>query len=154
MFEIVIIAVGKVKNEFLNGAIDEYLKRLKPYAAVKVIELAPESFGGSDHSKAKKTEGERIVAALEKYADADVWLLREQGKEFDSLGFAAKLDGAGRKIVFVIAGALGFSEEVLQPKYHQLSLSKFTFPHELARLILLEQIYRSAAIAKGKTYHY
>jgi 23S rRNA (pseudouridine1915-N3)-methyltransferase len=154
MLEIIIIAIGKIKNEFFAGAIEEYLMRLKPYASVKILELASESFSDSSREKAKKAEGEKIAAALEKYADADIWLLHERGKEFDSVNFARQLDGAGRKIVFAIAGALGFSEEVLQQKYRQLSLSKFTFPHELARLVLLEQIYRATTITKGKTYHY
>jgi len=153
MLEIIIITIGKVKNEFFSGAIEEYLKRLKPYASVKVLELSPESFGDSDKAKAKKAEGERILSALEKYAGAEVFLLHERGEEIDSVKFAKRLESAGRKTVFVIAGALGFAEEVLQ-KYRQFSLSKMTFPHEMARLILLEQIYRAATIIQGKTYHY
>jgi 23S rRNA (pseudouridine1915-N3)-methyltransferase len=153
MLEINILAIGKVKNEFFAGAIEEYLKRLKPYAAVKIVELAPEAFGNSDKEKAKKAEGERILRALEKYSGAEIFLLHERGEEIDSVKFARRLESSGGKTVFVIAGALGFSEEVLQ-KYRQFSLSKMTFPHEMARLVLLEQIYRSATIIQGKTYHY
>jgi 23S rRNA (pseudouridine1915-N3)-methyltransferase len=151
MLEIIILAIGKVKNEFFAGAIDEYLLRLKPYASVKILEITLEAFGDSDHKKAKQAEGERILRNLEKYAGAEIFLLHERGREMDSIKFSEKI--ANGKIVFVIAGALGFSEEVLQ-KYNQLSLSKMTFPHELARLVLLEQIYRAATIIKGKTYHY
>jgi 23S rRNA (pseudouridine1915-N3)-methyltransferase len=153
MLEIIIIAIGKVKNNFFSGAIGEYLARLKPYASVKILELTPESFSESNREKAKKIEGERIVKALEKYSDAEIFLLHERGREMDSLKFSEKLAHANGKIVFVIAGALGFDEEVLK-KYQQLSLSKMTFPHEMARLILLEQLYRAITIIKGKTYHY
>jgi 23S rRNA (pseudouridine1915-N3)-methyltransferase len=151
MMEIIIIAIGKIKNEFFAGAIAEYLLRLKPYASVKILELTPESFSESNHAAAKKAEGERILKNLEKYAGAEILLLHERGREIGSIKFSEKV--ANGKIVFVIAGALGFSEEVLQ-KYQQVSLSQMTFPHELARLILLEQIYRAATIIKGKTYHY
>jgi 23S rRNA (pseudouridine1915-N3)-methyltransferase len=153
MLEIIIITISKIKNEFFAGAIEEYLKRLKPYAAVKIIELASESFGNSDKEKAKQAEGERILRALEKYSGAEIFLLHERGEEIDSVKFARRLESSVGKTVFVIAGALGFAEEVLQ-KYRQLSLSKMTFPHEMARLILLEQIYRSATIIQGKIYHY
>jgi 23S rRNA (pseudouridine1915-N3)-methyltransferase len=143
----------KLRTGSLAALSEEYLKRLKPYAAVKLIELAPESFGESDHAKAKKVEGGRILAALEKYSAGEVYLLHERGKELDSVAFASKLESTGGKSIFVVAGALGFSEEVLQ-KYQQFSLSKLTFPHEIARLLLLEQIYRATTIVKGKTYHY
>jgi 23S rRNA (pseudouridine1915-N3)-methyltransferase len=153
MLEIIIIAIGKIKNEYFAGAIKEYLLRLKPFASVKIIELAPESFTESSRGKAKKEEGGRILAALEKYSGENILLLHERGRETDSIKLAEKLSGANGKTIFVIAGALGFDEAALA-KYPQLSLSKMTFPHELARLILLEQIYRSATIIKGKTYHY
>lgn len=153
MLEIIIIAIGKVKNEFFAGAIEEYLLRLKPYASVKILELTPESFSDSNREKSKKAEGERILRVLEKYAGADILLLHERGKETDSLEFAKKLASTSGKTIFVIAGALGFDEEILK-KYRQLSLSEMTFPHEMARLILLEQIYRATTIIKGKTYHY
>jgi 23S rRNA (pseudouridine1915-N3)-methyltransferase len=153
MLEIIIIAIGKIKNEFFSGAIQEYLLRLKPYASVKILELSPEPFNDSNRDKAKKAEGERILSALEKYAGAEILLLHERGKEMDSVKLSEKLAGANGKVVFAIAGALGFPEEVLA-KYPQLSLSKMTFPHELARLVLLEQIYRATTIIKGKTYHY
>ena len=152
MLEIIIIAIGKVKNEFFAGAINEYLVRLKPYASVKILELSPEPFTESNRDKAKKAEGERIMAVLEKYSGESVVLLHERGKEIDSVKLSEKL-AATNKTVFVIAGALGFDEQVLA-KYNQLSLSKMTFPHEMARLILLEQVYRATTIIKGKTYHY
>ncbi|MDD5527663.1 MAG: 23S rRNA (pseudouridine(1915)-N(3))-methyltransferase RlmH [Patescibacteria group bacterium] len=153
MLEIIVLAIGKIKNEFFANAITEYSTRLKPYAAIKIQELAPESFNDSSRDKAKRAEGERISRALEKYSGAEIYLLHERGKELDSLKFSEKMASANGKIIFVIAGALGFDEDVLK-KYNQLSLSKMTFPHEMARLILLEQIYRAATIIKGKTYHY
>ncbi len=153
MLEIIILAIGKVKNEYFSEAIREYLTRLKPYAAIKILELAPEPFTDSNREKAKQLEGERIVRVLEKYAGEQIFLMHERGRELDSVKFSEKLAAAGGKLVFVIAGALGFAEEVLK-KYPLLSLSQMTFPHEMARLILVEQIYRSATIIKGKTYHY
>lgn len=153
MFNIAILAIGKVKDRNLAAGIEEYLKRLRPYAAVKVEEIKPEPFGASDKEKAKRSEGERLMRALEKYAGDRIFLLSEWGEEFDSLGFSEKLEKESGRMVFVIAGALGFSEEIFK-KHPKISLSKLTFPHELARLVLLEQIYRAAAIAKGKEYHY
>jgi 23S rRNA (pseudouridine1915-N3)-methyltransferase len=153
MREIIIIAVGRIKNDFFAGAIAEYSKRLKPYASVKILELTPESFSESTRVKAKGAEGERILKNLEKFTGAEILLLHERGRELDSVRFSEKLSAANGKIIFVIAGALGFSDEVLV-KYPQISLSEMTFPHELARLVLLEQIYRAATIIKGKTYHY
>jgi 23S rRNA (pseudouridine1915-N3)-methyltransferase len=153
MLEIIIIAIGKTKNEFFSGAIAEYLLRLKLYASIKILELTPESFCESNHAQAKKAEGERILKNLEKFAGEEIFLMHERGRELDSIKFSEKLSSANGKTIFVIAGALGFSEEVLE-KYPQISLSKMTFPHELARLLLLEQIYRATTIIKGKTYHY
>jgi 23S rRNA (pseudouridine1915-N3)-methyltransferase len=152
MLEIIIIAIGKVKNESFAAAIKEYLARLKPYASVKITELVPEPFNDSNRGKAKQLEGGRIVRALEKYDRSEIFLLHERGKEITSMKFSEKLSAQG-KAIFVIAGALGFDESVLT-QYQQFSLSEMTFPHEMARLILLEQIYRAATIIKGKTYHY
>ncbi|HTW96569.1 MAG TPA: 23S rRNA (pseudouridine(1915)-N(3))-methyltransferase RlmH, partial [Candidatus Methylomirabilis sp.] len=142
MLEIIILAVGKIKNKFFSEAIEEYARRLKPYAAVKIMELVAESFADASREQAKQKEGERLARALQKYDRADIFLMHERGKEMDSLEFSRQLENHSGKIIFVIAGALGFSEEILK-EYRQLSLSRLTFPHEMARLILLEQIYRA-----------
>lgn len=153
MLDITIIAVDRVRNNDLIGAITEYLTRLKPYAVVRVEEVRPEPFSQGTKEKSKKIEGERLLKVLSKYPRESVWLLHEKGQEFDSRDLAAKIESAGDKAIFVIGGALGLSEELLN-RFRLLSLSRLTFTHEIARLILVEQIYRAATIMRGKEYHY
>jgi 23S rRNA (pseudouridine1915-N3)-methyltransferase len=153
MLDIHIIAVDSVRNSDLAGAIAQHLVRLRPYASVKMEEARPEAFGPGTKEKAKKVEGERLARLLGKYRKESVWLLHEKGQEFTSEDFAKKLESSNGQAVFVIGGALGFSEELLD-EYRQLSLSRLTMPHELARLVLIEQIYRAATIMRGKEYHY
>lgn len=153
MLDITIVAVDKVRNNDLTGAITEYLIRLKPYASVKIEEVRPESFSVGTKEKAKKVEGERLLKILDKYRSESIWLLHEKGQEFTSEDFARKIETSNGRAVFVIGGALGFSETILD-KYRQVSLSRMTMPHELARLVLIEQIYRAATIMRGKEYHY
>ena len=152
MFHITLITLGKIKQEFFAMAEEEYLKRLKPYAKLEIIELRPESFGPSDKERAKQIEGEKIEKTLEKINSQNVFLLSENGKEYDSLQFSKFLE-KNEEVVLVIGGALGFSDG-LKNKYQKISLSQMTMPHELARVVLLEQIYRAITIAKGKEYHY
>ncbi|MDD3498401.1 MAG: 23S rRNA (pseudouridine(1915)-N(3))-methyltransferase RlmH [Candidatus Moranbacteria bacterium] len=157
MFKITIIAIGSVKTDYFRKGIEEYLKRLSPYAKVAVEEIRPEPFfDSSDHNKIKKSEGEKILRALEKYRESKIIILHEIGKEFESKEFSEFLDKNSRDhIVFVIGGALGLSEDALNfPGSFRLSLSKMTLPHEMARLILAEQIYRAIVINKNKKYHY
>jgi len=153
MLDIVILTVGKIKESYYVEAASEYLKRLKPYARVLFEEIKPESFSESTHTSAKKIEGERIINILQRYRGAEILLLDESGQEFDSLEFSNKLNKVPGKIVFVIAGSLGWDKKIFDG-YKRFSLSKFTFPHELARVVLLEQIYRAATIIAGKIYHY
>ncbi|MFZ5364416.1 MAG: 23S rRNA (pseudouridine(1915)-N(3))-methyltransferase RlmH [Patescibacteria group bacterium] len=155
MFNVVILAVGKIKEKYWQAAAEEYLARLKPYAKIKVEEVAPEPFKReSDKEKAKIREGERLLAALSKYFDSEIVVLDERGREFTSLDFSNFMSRDSRRIIFVVGGALGFSEDFLANVFTKISLGKMTFPHELARVVLLEQIYRAAAIASGKKYHY
>lgn len=153
MLDITIIAVDHVRNNDIAGAIAEYLVRLRPYASVKTEEVRPEAFGPGTKEKAKKIEGERLLKSLAKYPAESIWLMHEEGQEFTSVALAKKIESAGDRAVFVLGGALGFSEEILN-KYKQFSLSRLTFPHELARLVLIEQVYRVATINRGKEYHY
>ncbi|HZJ41812.1 MAG TPA: 23S rRNA (pseudouridine(1915)-N(3))-methyltransferase RlmH [Patescibacteria group bacterium] len=153
MLDITLIVIGKIKSKYLNIGYAEYQKRLKPFAKLHILEIKAESFSSSNKEKAKKIESEKILKALDGLS-CKIFLLTEHGSQFDSLSFSNKLDELdGKKIVFVIAGALGFSEEVVK-KYPSLSLSPLTFTHEMARVILLEQIYRAICIRKGKEYHY
>jgi len=153
MLNIEIIAIDKIRNKNFNLAIEEYLKRLKPYATIKITELKPEAFDSNNHEKIKKIEGEKILKILEKYPKENIWLLHERGDEIDSIKFSKQVENNGERIFFVIGGALGFSPEILK-KYQQISLSRMTMPHELARLVLIEQLYRATTILKGKNYHY
>lgn len=155
MGNITILAVGKIKEPYFREAVDEYAKRLAPYIKLSFSELAPEPFHGEgDKEKSKKKEGERILAFLEKRTDHEVILLSERGKGYSSEAFAQYLSGISRPIIFIIGGTLGFHEDVLKKYKNMISLSLMTFPHEMARMILVEQIYRAVTIMKGKSYHY
>ena len=157
MIQIVIIAVGTIKKNYFREGIEEYAKRLSLDAKIKIEEIKNEPFfDNSNSEKIKNLEGEKIINSLRKYEQSKIILLHEKGKEFDSLEWADFLkDNSLEKMVFVIGGALGLSESVLSyPGAIKISLSKMTFPHEMVRLILFEQIYRGIAISKNKKYHY
>jgi 23S rRNA (pseudouridine1915-N3)-methyltransferase len=155
MLKIKIITIGGVKEKSYNGLINEFLKRLRPYAKVEILELKAESFKReSDKEKAKKIEGERILKSIEKCGHTRIFLLEEEGREFNSLEFANFLEKDTREIIFVIAGTLGFSLKVKEKIKISVSLSRLTFPHEMARVVLFEQIYRGITINKNKKYHY
>ena len=152
MLDITLIAIGKIKDKsFLNLSV-EYLKRIKPYARLKIIELDPVSFSEKTKDKAKNFEGERIENFLNKLNDPVVYLMAERGQALTSPEFAFWLEKKS-PLVLVMGGALGFSD-YLYNKYPSLSLSGLTFPHELARVILFEQIYRATTILQNKNYHY
>jgi len=156
MLDLTIISYGKIKEAAYQKMIKEYLKRLKPLARLKYLELEPISFSDKNKEAAKNLEGERLNIYLEKFlahnSGAIVYLLAERGLKFNSLDFAYWLEKK-QPLVLVIGGALGFSAEIYN-SYPSLSLSDLTYPHELARLILLEQIYRATTILNNKNYHY
>ena len=154
MLNITLLTIGKIKDKSINDLILEYLKRLKPYAKINIEELKSESFKVDNKNKAKEVEGERIINYLKKYPDSQVILLTENGKTFDSVEFSDFINNENTHFIFVIAGSLGFSKAVENKIKTSLSLSKMTFTHEMARLILLEQIYRAITIHKKKEYHY
>ncbi len=156
MFRITILVIGKLKEKYFQTAVLEYIKRLKAYVKLEIIELEAEPFGedSGSRAKSKKKEGERILKFLKKYGNAEIIILDENGKNISSKGFAEFLDSIDRHIVFVVGGALGWDEEIKKQPFMRLSLSLMTFPHELARVILLEQIFRAVAILKNKEYHY
>ena len=154
-----IITVGKLKEKYLKQGIEEYLKRLSAYAKVEVIEVAdekaPEELSELEMVQVKQKEGERILAKISQ--DTHVIALAIQGKLGSSEELADTLDKLATygksKIAFVIGGSLGLSEEVLKRSNEQLSFSRMTFPHQLMRLILVEQIYRAFRINRGEPYH-
>ncbi|GAM13267.1 LSU m3Psi1915 methyltransferase RlmH [Mesobacillus selenatarsenatis SF-1] len=154
-----IVTVGKLKEKYLKQGIEEYLKRLGSYAKVEVIEVpdekAPEELSETEMIQVKQKEGERILAKIG--PDTYVIALAINGKLKSSEELADTLDKLATygksKIAFVIGGSLGLSEEVLRRSDEQLSFSKMTFPHQLMRLILVEQIYRAYRINRGEPYH-
>jgi len=135
-----ILAVGKVRKEWLLEGVAVYLKRLP---GLQVCELR-------DAGKAR--ESEAILAALK--PDEQLVVLAEEGRTFDSAAFARRLEGSGSdRLAFVIGGAEGIDPALKARAAWQLSLSPMTFPHELARLLLLEQLYRALTIQQGGPYH-
>lgn len=154
-----IIAVGKVKEKFYRDAIDEFSKRLSKYVKLQFIEVADEktpdgaSFAVEEQIKAK--EGERILKFLKE--DAYVITLEIDGKKMDSVSFSKKLEELAIQgkshIQFVIGGSLGLHQSITKRSDYALSFSDMTFPHQLMRVILLEQIYRGYRIIAGEPYH-
>jgi 23S rRNA (pseudouridine1915-N3)-methyltransferase len=157
--KITIIAVGKIKEKYFTGAIEEYAKRLSRYCKLELVEVADEKTpdGASEalELQIKEKEGERI---LQKIPDnAFVAALAIEGKMLDSEELADQMErwnvGGISHMVFVIGGSLGLAPSVLKRADYKLSFSKMTFPHQLMRVILLEQIYRSFRIRNHEPYH-
>ena len=151
-----IIALGKIKEKFLKDGIDEFLKRLTPYASVEILEL-PAIEIKDEHltEKVLREEGEKILSYIK--TQSYVITLEIKGKMLSSEELAGKIeeltnDGVG-EIVFVIGSSCGLSKIVSERANLRLSMSKMTFLHQFARLILVEQIYRAFKIIKGETYH-
>ncbi len=157
--QIRIIAVGKIKEKYLQEGIAEYEKRLRPYAKVQIVEITEEkrplSASPAIESAAKEKEGERILAAIPE--GSFVIALDLKGQIWSSEELAAsfrewELTGQNQ-LVFVIGGDLGLSPAVLVRSILRLSLSKMTFTHPMARLLLVEQVYRAFRILRGEPYH-
>ncbi len=153
MLDMHILNFGKTKIKKIRYLWVDYLKRLSPYARVKEFELTAEKLIDKDKEKTKIKEEGRLLDFFSKRTNSKIILLAEEGKELDSLGFANFLSESNQSFVFVIAGALGWSDN-FKKDFQKISLSRLTFPHELAKLILFEQIYRAATIKQGKQYHY
>lgn len=155
MLNIKIIAVGRVKEKSYSDLISKYEKRLKPYAKFEIIELQSEPFKKEqDKDKVKKNEEEKFLKIMERNNKSLIIALDERGKEFTSQKFAEFLKAEKGEIIFLIAGALGFTEKIKNSANINISLSQLTFPHEMARMIVMEQIYRAITILKNKKYHY
>ena len=147
-----IICVGKIKETYIREAIDEYKKRLSKYTNLEIIELQDE--GLTDIKTSLKKESEKIV----KYINSKDYIitLEIEGQQLTSLELARKLDNIlsiNSNITFIIGGSYGLSEEIKKLSNYKLSFSKMTFPHQLFRVILLEQIYRSFKINNNESYH-
>lgn len=152
-----IIAVGKLTEKFFKEGVDEYLKRISRFAAISLIELKDEKNPKNDQDieKIKNIEGERIISKISK--GSYVIALCIEGRSFDSVEFSKRLEdlklGGISHVTFIIGGSMGLSEDLIKLANLKLSFSKFTFPHQLMRLILVEQIYRALTIENGLPYH-
>lgn len=146
-----IICVGKLKEEYLKKAISEYIKRLSKYTKLEIIELADESL--KDIQKCIELEGEKILNQI-KEKDY-VITLEIEGKEYNSIEFASNLEAKESRgnITFIIGGSYGLSKKIKERSNQAISFSKLTFPHQLFRIFLLEQIYRSYKIRNNESYH-
>jgi len=154
--KIKIIAFGKVKEKYLKDGIDEFLKRLTPYAQVSVLELTPIEIKDENLTeKILEEEGEKVLANIK--TQDYVITLEIDGKSLSSIEFASKIDqltnSGTQEVVFVIGSSFGIGKNVSCRADFKLSMSKMTFLHNFARLLLVEQIYRAFKIIKGGKYH-
>ena len=157
--KITIITVGKIKEKYLRDAIAEYSKRLSRYCKLEIIEVAdektPDQASETLEEQIRSKEGERIL----KYIRDDMYVITLEigGKMLSSEEFAKKIETLGvqgqSSIAFVIGGSIGLGKDVLKRSDYALSFSKMTFPHQLMRVILLEQVYRGYRIINGEPYH-
>lgn len=157
--KITVITVGKIKEKYLRDAIAEYSKRLSKYCKLEILEVSDEKT--PDHASEiveegiRQKEGERILKLLKE--DAYVITLEIGGMMLDSVEFSKKIETLGIQgkshICFIIGGSLGLGQEVRKRSDYRLSFSKMTFPHQLMRVILLEQIYRGYRIMSNEPYH-
>jgi len=156
---ITVISVGKIKEKFIVDGIKEYSKRLSKYCKLKIIEVddekAPENLSEAEMKIIKNKEGEKILNKIN--SNTYIIALAIEGKNLSSEQLSSKIDDLALNgqsdITFIIGGSLGISDEVLKKSHFKLSFSKMTFPHQLMKLILLEQIYRAFRISRGEPYH-
>lgn len=155
--KISILCMGKTRERFIQDGIDKYLRYLKPYGTIDLKELREEKINDlREAPQIRKKEAEKIFRAIP--TNAMIIALDERGQEFTSHGFAEFLnktmESGVRELVFVIGGAMGLDESVAGRAGKVIALSRWTLTHEMARLVFLEQLYRSFTIITGKTYHY
>lgn len=157
--KITVISVGKIKEKFYKQAIDEFKKRLSSYCTLNLIEVAdekaPENMSDKEIEQIKDKEGAKILSKLDE--NSYIVVLHIQGKQLSSEDLSKKINDlalSGQShITFIIGGSLGLSQNVLNKSKFKLSFSKLTFPHQLFKVILLEQVYRSFRIIRGEPYH-
>lgn len=159
VMRITVLTVGKIKEKYFTGAIEEYSKRLGRYCKLEIIETpdekTPDSAGSAQELIIKRKEGERLLKHIGD--NSYVIALAIEGEMSDSIELSKKIEKLGidgvSHIIFVIGGSLGLDEEILKRADYRLSFSKMTFPHQLMRVILLEQIYRAYRINNNEPYH-
>ena len=161
MLNIKIICVGKIKEISLRELINEYVKRLSKYTKLEIIELddekIPQNASSTIEEQIINVESNKIIEKLSKYPNSKIFILDLKGKEYSSEQFAQKINQTqtygNSTIIFIIGGSLGISQELLNISKDKICFSKMTFPHQLIRLFLIEQIYRSFKILNNETYH-
>lgn len=158
MLNIHIVCIGKVKESYLRDAINEYSKRLSKYCKLTILELPdekiPDKLNENLANEIKEKESNAILNHIKK--DSYIICLDLTGKEFSSEDFSKNLENLSLQtshITFVIGGSLGLSSEILKKAHQKICFSKMTFPHQLIRVFLLEQIFRGFKISNGETYH-
>lgn len=159
MGKISVLCVGKIKEKYLKDGIAEYSKRLSRYCKLDIIEVAdektPDGASAVVEEQIKKIEGEKLMKYIRD--DDYVIALAIDGKMLDSVELSKKMESLGisgiSHMVFVIGGSLGLADSILKRADYKLSFSKMTFPHQLMRMILLEQVYRGYRIMKNEPYH-
>lgn len=157
--KITLITVGKIKEKYLRDAIAEYSKRLSRYCKLEVVEVAdektPDNASETVENAIREKEAERILKYIKE--DAYIITLEINGRQLSSEEMAEKIEKLGIQgishIIFIIGGSIGLGKAVLDKSDFALSFSKMTFPHQLMRVILLEQVYRSYRIINGEPYH-
>ena len=157
--KITIVCVGKIKEKYFRDGIEEYKKRLSKYCKLEIKEVAdektPDHASDAVNSQILAKEGERIRNLIPK--DSHVIVLAIEGKKYDSVEFADMMNQAGihgiSNITFIIGGSLGIAEDIKKAAHGRISFSDMTFPHQLMRVILLEQIYRGYKIIAKEPYH-
>ena len=159
MLGVTIICLGKLKEKYLRDASDEYSKRLSAFCKLNIVELTPEKLSDNPSQKeienALQTEAKKITEKIPK--GAYIYSLCIEGKQVSSEELSAEIENVGvagtSSIVFIIGSSFGLSNEIKRMSNKKLSMSKMTFPHQLARIMLLEQIYRAVQISAGTKYH-
>ena len=160
MLNINIICVGKIKENYLKDAISEYSKRLSKFCNLNITEISdeklPNKLNDSIINEVKNKECNKIIQSIKK--DSYIICLDLKGKEFSSEEFSQKIDNIAlnfnSSITFIIGGTLGLNKEILSLSNEKICFSKMTFPHQLIRVFLLEQLFRAFKISNNETYHW
>ena len=161
MLNIKVLCVGKIREKSLKELIEEYEKRISKYAKLEIIELdddkIPQNASPAIEEQVKISESNKLIEKIKKHPNSNVILLDLKGKQYSSEEFAEKIDNiqtySSSTIIFVIGGSLGMSQELLNLSNDKICFSKMTFPHQLIRVFLLEQIFRAFKILNNETYH-
>ena len=158
-----IICIGSIKEKFYTDAINEYMKRLSKFIKVNIVELKEEKLrddSESEEERVKSVESDKLIEAIDKYKSSYNILLDVVGKQIDSVELSKLIEDKKNSSLeqiedlnFIIGGSLGYQDKLRNRCEYKLSFSKMTFPHQLMRVVLLEQIYRAFKIMNNETYH-